>query len=128
MCENAYTTLYPPTIRSNQANSQTPTSSFLLAAIQVLTAIFLGLILIALLALIITVSPDLEYERKALVTPVVKSLAYSIMQYGRSVEVGVLIVVLGVVVGAGGGWYVTRESEVVEVKVEGGEGEGGDGE
>jgi hypothetical protein len=98
--------------------------TFLLAAIQVLTTIFLGLILITLLALIITVSPDLEYERQAIVTPMMKWLADSVIQYARWVQVGVWIVIMGAGLGAAGGWYVTREvAESVEFEVEGPEGE-----
>jgi hypothetical protein len=48
--------------------------TYLLAAIQVLTALFLFLILVTLLALIITVNPELEYEREVLVTPVVREI------------------------------------------------------
>ena len=98
--------------------------TYLLAAIQVLTAVFLGLILITLLALIITVSPDLEYERQVLVTPAVKWLADSVVQYGRWVQVGVWTVIIGAILGAVGGWYVTREvAESVEFKVEDPEGD-----
>ncbi|TVY39703.1 hypothetical protein LSUB1_G006865 [Lachnellula subtilissima] len=95
---------------------------YLLAAIQVLTAIFLGLILITLLALIITVSPDLENERKILVTPVMKWLADWIVQYRRSVQVGFWVVIIGAVRGAAGGWYFT-ERRSVELEVEDAEGE-----
>ena len=80
---------------------------FLLGAIQVLTAIFLGLILITLLALIITVNPDLEYERQALVTPVVRWLAHLVMQCRRWVQVSVWAVIIGAGLGAAGGWYGT---------------------
>ncbi|KAF8850136.1 hypothetical protein BDZ45DRAFT_206810 [Acephala macrosclerotiorum] len=85
--------------------------TYLLAAIQVLTAVFLGLILLTLLALIITVSPDLEYERRQLVTPVVRGLAGLVLRYGAWVKVGVWIVGLGGAVGAGAGWWVTRDLE-----------------
>ncbi|KAI4652019.1 hypothetical protein J4E93_002216 [Alternaria ventricosa] len=43
--------------------------SILLAVIQVLTVILLGFILLALLLLLYCVNPDLEEERKAIVTP-----------------------------------------------------------
>lgn len=93
--------------------------TFLLAAIQLLTVIFLGFILITLLALIITVSPDLEHERQALVTPVVRWLAGSILQYGRWVRIGLWIIIIGVGLGAGGGWYITRDfSRSAEFKME----------
>lgn len=95
--------------------------TYLLAAIQVLTAVFLGLILITLLALIITVSPDLENERQLLVTPVMRWLANSAVLYGRWLKVGVWTVMIGAGLGAAGGWYITMES--VEVEVEEPEGE-----
>ncbi|KAL6709070.1 hypothetical protein ACN47E_001886 [Coniothyrium glycines] len=48
--------------------------SVLLAVIQVLTVWLLGLILVALVALLFCVNPDLEDERRALVTPWLKWL------------------------------------------------------
>jgi hypothetical protein len=44
----------------------------LLAAVQVIKAIILALILLAILALLVTMNPDLEDERAAVVTPAVK--------------------------------------------------------
>lgn len=97
--------------------------TYLLAAIQVLTALFLGLILITLIGLIITVSPDLEHERQVLVTPAVKWVALSAVQYWRWLKVGLWTIIVGAVVGAAGGWYATREMEGVDVVVEDPEGE-----
>jgi hypothetical protein len=99
--------------------------TYLLAAIQVLTAVFLFLILITLLALIITVSPDLEFERKELVTPAVREIIEYGRWYARWVKVGLWIVVFGAAVGSAGGWYVTTEVEVVD-EVEGKADGGGD--
>jgi len=94
--------------------------TFLLAAIQVLTTVFLGLILITLFALIITVSPDLEDERRTLVTPVMRWLANSVVQYAMLLQVGLLSITAGAVIGAAGWWYVTREfDEEFEIQVEG---------
>ena len=53
--------------------------SILLAAIQVITVVILALILLAVLALLITVNPDLHAERVAIVTPVVKWCACWVM-------------------------------------------------
>ena len=44
----------------------------LLAAVQVIKVVLLALILLAMLALLITANPDLEDERAAAVTPVMK--------------------------------------------------------
>lgn len=58
--------------------------SLLLAAIQVLTVILLGFILIVLLGIAYSVNPDLDKERKALVTPTLKWLAVRIEKGPRS--------------------------------------------
>lgn len=59
----------PPLIAAAQS---TKNIFILLAAIQVIQVIILGLMLLAMLALLITMNPDLEDERAAVVTPVVK--------------------------------------------------------
>ncbi|KAE9364953.1 hypothetical protein N431DRAFT_473047 [Stipitochalara longipes BDJ] len=101
--------------------------TYVVAAVQILTAVFLGLILITLLGLIITVSPDLEHERQTLVTPLVRYLANSAVQYGRWLQVGLWTIILGCIVGTAGGLYVTREI-TESVEVEGPEGEETPGE
>ncbi|KAF2997084.1 hypothetical protein E8E13_002987 [Curvularia kusanoi] len=50
--------------------------SIILAIIQVLTVVFLGLILVALVALLYTVNPDLEEERQQLITPWLRYYAH----------------------------------------------------
>ncbi|KAJ4338866.1 hypothetical protein N0V95_007936 [Ascochyta clinopodiicola] len=50
--------------------------SIILAIIQVLTVVFLALILFTLVVLIYCVNPDLEEERKALITPLLKRIAH----------------------------------------------------
>jgi hypothetical protein len=57
--------------------------AILLAVIQVLVAFTLILILLALIALLFTVNPDLENERRQLVTPVMQWLASWVFKYGR---------------------------------------------
>lgn len=59
--------------------------SILLAAVQILTAVLLALILLALVALICAVDPGLARERDALVTPVVRWLAGWVLAYGGAV-------------------------------------------
>lgn len=59
--------------------------SILLACIEVMTCVFLGLVLLTLIGLICTINPELERERDELVTPVVKWLASWIFSYGKIV-------------------------------------------
>ena len=53
--------------------------SYLLAAVQVLTAVLQLVTVFAIIGLLITVNPDLTKERKALVTPVLQYLASYVM-------------------------------------------------
>ncbi|KAL4728236.1 hypothetical protein ACLX1H_004978 [Fusarium chlamydosporum] len=59
--------------------------AILLAVIQVLVAIVLTLTLLAILALIYSVNPDLEAERQALVTPCMQWIASWLIEYGNAV-------------------------------------------
>ncbi len=83
--------------------------SILLAAIQVVTVLLLALVLIALVALLITVSPDLEQERKALVIPAAKLLMFWLMDRNW-LRVGVLTVAFWTCIGGLAGWYFTRDA------------------
>ena len=58
--------------------------SLLLAAIQILTVILLALILVVLLGIAYSVNPDLDRERKALVTPALRWLAGRVERGVRS--------------------------------------------
>jgi hypothetical protein len=49
--------------------------SLLLAGIQVLTVVLLALILLAMVGLLITMNPDLDKERRELVTPAIQWVA-----------------------------------------------------
>ena len=49
--------------------------SLLLLALEICSTIFLAIILVGIIALLFTVNPDLEKERKALVTPAMKWIA-----------------------------------------------------
>lgn len=70
--------------------------AILLACIQVLTVVFLFLILLALLGVLLSVNPDLAAERQQLVTPAVQWLAHWVLTYGRIAKwlLNVLFVVL----------------------------------
>lgn len=99
--------------------------TFLLAAIQILTALFLGLIFLSLIALIITTSPDLEYERRELVTPVVKWIAGKVLGYGAWMKVVIWVLLVGIGMGALVGWWIDTEIKVVgEAGGEEGDGDG----
>jgi hypothetical protein len=102
--------------------------SILLAVVQIVTVILLGLILIALLALLITVSPDLEHERRTIVTPTVKWMAGLIIDR-RWLYVVVFTVFVGVTLGGLLGWHFTRDTiERNEERGEGGNTEAWTGE
>ena len=106
--------------------------SLVLLAIQILTVLLLGLILLALVGLLITMNPDLDQERKELVTPVLRWVA-GWARIGKTAIgwTGVVstLVVIGIV---GGVIVVTRPNEKVSVGQDGvkgeGEGEGGEAE
>ena len=56
--------------------------AILLACIQVLTVVLLAFILVALLALLVTINPDMEKERRELVTPTLIWLVSWVYAYG----------------------------------------------
>ncbi|KAK4495192.1 hypothetical protein PRZ48_013519 [Zasmidium cellare] len=91
--------------------------TLLLAEIQIATVVLLFLLLVATLMLLITNNPDMETERKALVTPVMKWICSWMMSRSGDRRVGV-VVLMGVVVGVGvvwaHWWYYFRERGVVE--------------
>ncbi|GAM90421.1 hypothetical protein ANO11243_084640 [Dothideomycetidae sp. 11243] len=89
--------------------------SVLLAAIQVLTVLLLGLIQATLLVVLITVNPDLQEERRAIVTPMMRWVAEWMIWWSR--QKGPLIgafwiLVVGACVGAAVGWRWTTEDVV----------------
>ncbi|KAF2651416.1 hypothetical protein K491DRAFT_719839 [Lophiostoma macrostomum CBS 122681] len=69
--------------------------SILLAVIQVLTVLFLALILWVMIALVYCVNPDLEAERRTLVTPIFQRLAHVTF-------IGILESIAAALVGFGG--------------------------
>ena len=69
-------------IASLVAAVQTTKNIFiLLAAVQVVRVVILTLILLAMLALLITMNPDLEGERAAAVTPAIKWIIHSLSSF-----------------------------------------------
>ncbi|KAF2149188.1 hypothetical protein K461DRAFT_42439 [Myriangium duriaei CBS 260.36] len=91
--------------------------SILLATIQVLTVVLLGLIQATLLLLLITVNPDLQNERGLIATPIAKYFADWFIwwsQQRKPLIAGFWILVLGGIIGTGVGWYYTVEDTVAE--------------
>lgn len=92
--------------------------SILLAAIQVLTVILLALMLAALFALLITINPDLDKERQALVTPAVKWFAATILHistYGRTVKLLAWVIIIGGCIGSASGLYYTSRDPTLRI-------------
>lgn len=83
---NAFDQVTPLVAAGFEVLQTTKNISILLAAIQVLTCVFLGAILLALMGLICTVNPDLEMEKDELVTPSMRWLAGWIFSYGGTVS------------------------------------------
>lgn len=96
---SAFNQVTPLVAAAFEVLQTTKNISILLACIQVLTVVYLFLILVALLGLICVVNPDLQTERNVLVTPVVRWLAGWVLVYGAAVawtlRVGVVVVTAG---------------------------------
>lgn len=80
--------------------------------IQVYTATTLTLVLLALLGLLFTLNPDLEHERKVLVTPAMKWIAsWSLTKHGAPKSVAAALVFLFALGGFGFlGWVYYKRS------------------
>jgi hypothetical protein len=70
----AFDQVTPLVAQGFQVLETTKNIAILLAWIQVLTVLLLTLIFVALVALLVTMNPDLANERQAFVTPVLKTL------------------------------------------------------
>ncbi|KAF1949830.1 hypothetical protein CC80DRAFT_366543, partial [Byssothecium circinans] len=95
--------------------------SILLAVIQVLTVFILGLILVALVAIMYCVNPDLEHERQLLITPPLRRLA-NLTVYATAKFLAGCSAVLAIF--AGTSWYflaLAREWNSLSVEKEGDE-------
>ena len=88
--------------------------SILLAAIQIITVLLLSFIFVALFGLLITVSPDLEDERRAIVTPAVQWLSLWIIDR-TWIKVLVWTLFVGCLIGGTGAWYLTRSTAGADV-------------
>ena len=94
----AYGQVTPLVAAAYEVLETTKNISLVLLAIQVLTVVLLGLILVCLLGLLITMNPDMQAERSELVTPVMRWVAGWVrtgMTWTRGI--GTFVVVVGVV-------------------------------
>lgn len=91
--------------------------TFLLAEIQIATVILLFLLLVATLMLLVTNNPDMEQERKALVTPVMKWICSWMMSSSGKRRYGLIaFTILLAIVGLGylHYWYYFKETATVD--------------
>lgn len=125
---SAFAQVTPLVAAGFQVLQTTKNISILLAAIQVLTALLLFLILLALLGVICTTNPDLQRETDELVTPVVRWLASWVFAYGKVVGWLLRVGIVGTMAGLGAflwqGSLVGKSLPGTPVE---GEAEGGDG-
>jgi hypothetical protein len=120
----AYGQVTPLVASAYDVLETTKNISLLLLAIEVLTVVLLGLMLLALIGLLITMNPDLDEEKRELVTPVLRWIA-GWVRIGK-IAIGwtgtictlMVIVILGVVIVA------TRPHEKVSAGRESAKGEG----
>lgn len=98
---SAFNQVTPLIAAGFQVLQTTKNISILLACIQVLTVVYLFLILLALVGLICVITPELETEKDVLVTPVVKWLAGWVLVYGSAVAWTLRISVVVVTAGLG---------------------------
>ena len=93
--------------------------ALILLAIQVMTIITLLLMLLALVGLLITMNPELERERKLLVTPVMKWIAsWSMTASGHPMSVAGLIVGSFALAGFAFLFYVYWTRKVADATIE----------
>ena len=106
----AYGKVTPLVAAAYDVLETTKNISLLLAGIQVLTVLLLGLILLALIGLLITMNPDLEEERVQFVTPVVRWFAgfADIGKVGVGASTGFALLVAGA---AGVVVFTTRKQQ-----------------
>ncbi|KAK5946487.1 hypothetical protein PMZ80_000630 [Knufia obscura] len=119
----AFDEVTPLVAEGFQVLQTTKNISICLAVVQVLTVVFLALILVTLLGLLIAINPDMEHERQELVTPVMKWMAECIIvldHWKKTVVVLMLVVAVGCVVGGLGGiWYTARDQTMTDQVGEG---------
>jgi hypothetical protein len=113
----AFDHVTPLVASANEVLQKTKNIAILLAVIQICTVILLLIILLVLIGLLFTMNPDLETERRVLVTPAMQWLASWMMEASgkRKSFIGALWLVLAIVGFAVWVWvYYVRNVEEVE--------------
>lgn len=101
-----------------QVLQTTKNISILLAWIQVFTVVLLALIFLELFALLITINPDLEKERQAVITPAVQWFADILMraaEHRRSAFTVFWVIVIGIAIGSTAGSYYTSRDPTLRI-------------
>lgn len=91
--------------------------SFLLAIIQVINLLLLTTSVVLLIGLIISVNPDLEEERRNIVTPFVKWLVDWLIDRAW-LKVTVWTVLTGSACGGYAGWYYMKDTPEIDDELE----------
>lgn len=91
--------------------------SFLLAIIQVCNLLLLTTSVVLLTALIISVNPDLEEERRNIVTPFVKWLVDWLIDRAW-LRVTIWSVLTGAACGGYAGWYYMKDTPEIDEELE----------
>lgn len=122
---SAFTQVTPLVAAGFQVLQTTKNISILLACVQVLTCVFLGLILVTLLGILCTINPALQTEKEVLVTPLVKWLASWLLVYGTALGWVFRVAVVGTTAGLGVFfWQGSLAGRMDEGSLEGDEGTG----
>jgi hypothetical protein len=131
---NAYGQVTPLVAAAYEVLETTKNISLLVAGVQVLNSFLLATILACMVGLLITMNPEMEKERKELVTPVMLWVA-GLAKIGKRIASGVIMLVIVAVVGSV--MFVKREGrtpgpveslEEGQVEEDGQEKEGEEGE
>ncbi|KXJ88011.1 hypothetical protein Micbo1qcDRAFT_178651 [Microdochium bolleyi] len=122
---HAFDQVTPLVAEGSQVLEKTKNIAVVLLWLEIASALIIALNLVCLLALLVTLNPDLEEERRTLVTPVVRWVAGSAAQAAGVLGRWWVVVVLGVlgVYGVGVWMWVRHGGSGVE-GVEGDDGAG----
>ena len=115
----AFNQVTPLVASAYEVLDTTKNIALFLAGLQIVVAISLILILLAMIGLLFTLNPDLETERKELVTPVMKWIAgFSLTSGGHRKSIAGGLVTLFILAGVGFYFYVYYMRNVEDATIE----------